>query len=462
MDVSRYILLLALMEKVSTGKDVAYLVSNERIVAKGVKGDKAYEEPIVNMLHNHSSPKGMIVASYIPTDMCLGLLWQKGLQQVIYVENFVAKTISLKDDVISDPVLLEVDEDASFDIASRIEGKNWRALKLKLNTFPTTQSLFNQWRNLLNDPQTQRSLKAEAIYVSRRCNNIYKKRVSKKAEINMLTRISTSIPMQPGNDDTEQEKKDRVWMKIAYALAAAALPDHRTKLEEDKKPSLLPHGHNVAAIMVSPTDLILGWGVNIKDLNGCFHAETSMILAYLAKNNASKLPEGVRIYSTLAPCHMCAGLITTLGVNIPVVVGHMDPRIKDSTLDKKKNGSIQRMTNMMPITEKPVVERFDPRRGPPSPSEHAVWVKKFLIEKGQFPTAADWLASEHTKAEEEKKKGIGVTTFLRTAPPKQLFSYNLTSLQELLDACVGDPGENKILKRGIDLIEKIKTSGLIR
>ncbi|MBN6713493.1 hypothetical protein JSY17_05760 [Pseudomonas capsici] len=245
-------------------------------------------------------------------------------------------------------------------------------------------------------------------------------------------------------------------MKIAYALAAAALPDQRKKPRKKNKPSFLPHGHNVAAIMVSSTDLILGWGVNIKDLNGCFHAETSMILAYLAKKNVSKLPAGVRIYSTLAPCHMCAGLITTLGINVPVVVGHMDPRIKDSTLDKKKNGSIQRMTTMMPITSKPVVNISDLKPGHIR-SEQGAWMQRFYTDTGKSPTAADWLASEHTKAGK-----MGVTTFLRSALPAQLFSYNLTSLQELLDAGVGDPGENEILKRGIALIEKIKTSGLIR
>lgn len=460
MDVSRYILLLALMEKVSTGKDVAYLVQDDKIIAKGVKGDKGYEEPIVNMLHNHSSPEGTIFATYAPTDMCQGLAWQKSLQKIIYAENFAPKSISLIDDVIHDPVDLEIG--SSFEIVPP-------GGEARLNTYPTTQLLFNNWDALFNQsaPQIELSDAAEDIYSSNQGIGTYDKRVSKGTETSMLTRISTSIPVQTGKVDTDPERKDRIWMKIAYALAAAALPDQRKKQKNKKKPSFLPHGHNVAAIMVSSTDLILGWGVNIKDLNGCFHAETSMILAYLAQKNVSKLPEGVRIYSTLAPCHMCAGLITTLGVNVPVVVGHMDPRIKDSTLDKKKNGSIQRMTTMMPITQKPIVNISDLKPGHIR-SEQAAWMQRFYTNTGKFPTAADWIASEHTKAEVEKnkdleekeKKPIGVTTFLRTDPPTQLFSYNLTSLKELLD--VGDPGENEILKRGIALIEKIKTSGLIR
>ena len=453
MDVSRYILLLALMEKNRTGKDLAYLVSNEKIIAKGVKGDKGYEEPIVNMLHNHPSHKGTIFATYTPTDMCLGLVWQKNLRKVIYAENFSPKIITLKDDVFRSPQPLKVEK--PFEVASRIRNRNEKNLKIKLNTFPATQSLLNEWSNLFNDKKTELSPEAEAIYGTYfHCTDIYKNRVSKVDEITMLTRIASSLPLQEGNCITSDDKKDRLWMKIAYALAGAALPDQR---QNDKEPPL-PHGHNVAALMVDSTDLVIGWGVNIKDLNGCFHAETSMLLAYLIKNNTDALPHNIRIYSTLAPCHMCAGLITTLGINVPVVVGHMDPRIKDSTLDKKKNGSIQRMTTMMPITKKPVVERFDPKKGPP-PSEHAAWMKKILIEKGRFPTAADWLDSEHVNDKENK----AVTKFLnKNESPKQLFSYNLTSLKELLDDCMGDPGENEILKRGIALIEKIKTSGLIR
>ncbi|AHF68552.1 hypothetical protein [Pseudomonas cichorii] len=84
-------------------------------------------------------------------------------------------------------------------------------------------------------------------------------------------------------------------------------------------------------------------------------------------------------------------------------------------------------------------------------------MQNFYNEKGNSPTAADWLTSEYTKDNKP------ITQFLNTnKSPTQLFSYNLTSLQELLDAGVGDPGENEILKRGIAMIEKIKTSGLIR
>ncbi|WP_095066847.1 Bd3614 family nucleic acid deaminase [Pseudomonas sp. Irchel 3A18] len=447
MDVSRYILLLALREKAQTGKDLAYLVSKEKIIAKGVKGDKGYEEPIVNMLHNHSSPKGTIFATYTPTDMCQGLAWHKGLRKIIYAINFIPWSIAIKEKTIDAPKALE--KTAAFVISSSLYGRDLNTL----NTFPATQPLLDQWHALLEHATL--SDKAKEIRASSKgCIDIYNTRVKEGDETTLLTRIATSIPIQTGSVVTEQNNKDRLWMKIAYALAGAALPAQRKKKGDLKSP--LPHGHNVAAIMVSNTDLILGWGVNINGLNGCFHAETSMILAYLTQNNTTQLPKDVRIYSTLEPCHMCSGLITTLSVNTPVVVGHMDPNIDNNTLKQGKNGSVQRMTTMMPIIQKPVVYLKNITKEN-NPTAHARWMQNFYNEKGNSPTAADWLTSEYTKDNKP------ITQFLNTnKSPTQLFSYNLTSLQELLDAGVGDPGENEILKRGIALIEKIKTSGLIR
>lgn len=485
MNIHYFFLAMALRDKENEGgKDVALLVSNNQVIAIGVVGNQAHEKAIVNLLHNFDRSSGCnIYATYVPTEMCLGLGWQRNVGSVVYLDGFNAKFVRPTDDGITDSFALGGDGD--FQISQRINSPKWRDDKARLDTFPTSSDALSKWINLFNSPKVDLTKGAYNIYDQiKRCGYVYHSRVSDVNEKSMLARMIDCVPVQTGACETEPSKKDNLWMKVAYALAGAALPDSRTALQQ---------GHNVAAIMVSNTDIILGWGVNINRLNGCFHAETSMVLAYLARNNASKLPDGVRIYSTLAPCHMCAGLITTVGTNVPVVVGHMDPRIQKSALDRKKNGSIQRLTAVLPIVQKPIIEIPElrkyansmspenvPKRFPslaavsnPHPGSRgtapddvmrpfafARWMSSTQAQLGRVPTAGDWLEAHHAEDGPRRK---GVTTFLRNNPaPKQLFKYNLDSLQELLDASVGDKGETAILQRGIALIKKIKVGGLIK
>ncbi|MBV6753295.1 hypothetical protein KV580_23495 [Pseudomonas chlororaphis] len=449
MNSHHYLLTLVLRKKSLTGKDVAFLVSGTKVIAIGEAGDKAYETAVVNLLHNHPNTSKLdVYSSCIPTEMCLGLCWQARVNAIVYPKNFAAKIVFPTDSAIRNE--LSLNAKGELDIPKRITGAGWQAKKLKLNTFPTSTPLLTEWIELFNSDALELTPTANTLYTQMHgCNEVYDSRVNKQSELDMLTRVASSVPAQEGACVTEQNNKDRLWMKIAYALAGATLPHNRGA-------GRLSSGHNVAAVMVSNTDVILGWGVNINGLNGCFHAETSMVLAYLIKSNTSKLPEGVRIFSTLAPCHMCAGLITTLGNNVPVVVGHIDPRIKNSALDLNKNGSIQHLTSMMPIVRKPVTAVKD---ADPAVFDHAGWVRSMIAKTGKLPSPGDWLDAQHA----QEKQARGVTTFLRHNPaPTQLFQYSLTSLQELLDSLVGDPGENKILERGIALIKKIREKGLIR
>jgi tRNA(Arg) A34 adenosine deaminase TadA len=62
----------------------------------------------------------------------------------------------------------------------------------------------------------------------------------------------------------------------------------------------------VAALLVDKFGRILAWALK-NPAHPALHAESSSILAY-----GERLPAGVRIYSTLKPCAMCAGWITTL------------------------------------------------------------------------------------------------------------------------------------------------------
>ncbi|HVU48087.1 MAG TPA: Bd3614 family nucleic acid deaminase, partial [Terracidiphilus sp.] len=69
---------------------------------------------------------------------------------------------------------------------------------------------------------------------------------------------------------------------------------------------------NIAAVLVSANNEILGWGLNTNDESTSRHAETNAIQSYQA-GQGTALPNGTRIYSTLDPCFMCAALFQHAG-----------------------------------------------------------------------------------------------------------------------------------------------------
>ena len=97
---------------------------------------------------------------------------------------------------------------------------------------------------------------------------------------------------------------------------------------------------NIGALAVAPNDCILGWAVNVSQVSRCCHAESLLILGLLRKGyNLANLR--LRIYCTLEPCHMCAGMITTFCPNAKVIYGMADSNIQNSCLARKRRGCEQ-------------------------------------------------------------------------------------------------------------------------
>jgi tRNA(Arg) A34 adenosine deaminase TadA len=93
----------------------------------------------------------------------------------------------------------------------------------------------------------------------------------------------------------------------------------------------------VAAILVNSTGKILSWGVK-NPAHPALHGETSALLGY-----GGNLPAGVRMYTTLKPCKMCAGWITTLtGGGHRVYYGQDDPTsaAEDTDLDRSRTSAL--------------------------------------------------------------------------------------------------------------------------
>jgi len=87
----------------------------------------------------------------------------------------------------------------------------------------------------------------------------------------------------------------RLYMMLAFALVQSGVGNSG-------------EGHNIGAVLVAPDGALLGWGLNTARKNYTFHAELNAIQDFYHRTN-QPLPEGCRMYTTLKPCQMCAGMI---------------------------------------------------------------------------------------------------------------------------------------------------------
>ncbi len=117
-----------------------------------------------------------------------------------------------------------------------------------------------------------------------------------------------------------------------YMMAAFAITEERARTGGPKR------GHNIGAILVNPEGQILGWGRNEMKDNYTFHAELNAVQSYFHRTGAP-IPDDSRLYTTLKPCAMCAGMLsacTETDQRIKVYYGQNDPgdHAKNTALDK--------------------------------------------------------------------------------------------------------------------------------
>jgi tRNA(Arg) A34 adenosine deaminase TadA len=122
------------------------------------------------------------------------------------------------------------------------------------------------------------------------------------------------------DDHTGFHTIHRIYMMAAYALVSS----------RKFGTSEVPGGKNIGVVMVSPNGKIIGCGVNTNQKNGTFHAEVNCLQSYYKYNKAAYLglPASTRIYSTLEPCEMCAGMIWESAADtstLLVYYGMVDP-----------------------------------------------------------------------------------------------------------------------------------------
>lgn len=82
------------------------------------------------------------------------------------------------------------------------------------------------------------------------------------------------------------------------------------RLGNSVKRGRILHDHNrpIGAILCDATGKVLSWAVNRAALNKTLHAEVDALQNYFKTRN-ELIPPGAKLYVSLKPCHMCAGMI---------------------------------------------------------------------------------------------------------------------------------------------------------
>jgi tRNA(Arg) A34 adenosine deaminase TadA len=103
------------------------------------------------------------------------------------------------------------------------------------------------------------------------------------------------------DDHTGFHTIHRIYMMAAYALVSS----------RKFGATNVAGGKNIGVLLVSPDGKIIGCGVNTNKDNGTFHAEVNCLQSFYKynKNGFAGFPPNSRLYSTLEPCEMCAGMI---------------------------------------------------------------------------------------------------------------------------------------------------------
>ncbi len=120
------------------------------------------------------------------------------------------------------------------------------------------------------------------------------------------------------NDKNLPEELSFILEKYDYKLKKALDFMHfaqdltkEIKVEKEKYES----NRQVACILVDSKHNILSYGLNENSRNKTLHAEINMIQKFYNQFNQF-IPKGSRIYTTLKPCKMCAGMIWHCAENI--------------------------------------------------------------------------------------------------------------------------------------------------
>jgi tRNA(Arg) A34 adenosine deaminase TadA len=99
-----------------------------------------------------------------------------------------------------------------------------------------------------------------------------------------------------------QTRNEKYWIDLALELVRPT-----QILREEQKP-LFQYNRPVAAVLISREGELLAWALNTNAVNKTLHAELNLVQSFYRKFG-SKIPAGSKLFTTLKPCKMCAGML---------------------------------------------------------------------------------------------------------------------------------------------------------
>jgi tRNA(Arg) A34 adenosine deaminase TadA len=191
-------------------------------------------------------------------------------------------------------------------------------------------------------------------------------------------------------------------------------------------------GSRIVGVLADDQGRIFGWQVNHRHINATFHAETNLVQA------VGQIPAGATLYSTLEPCHQCAGLFVRAG-GTRCVYGQNDPNMIGNTALAGLSSRLQQPT--LPAGLNPPMspgDRLDQIRDTASVAAQAAAVARTLDERRNQPILArvqDALANTNYLAIQTR-----VLNILNTAPSRDLFAESDVCLRTVVGIVRGQYG----------------------
>lgn len=289
-----------------------------KVVGIGVHtGDGGYQTAIVNVVQNLNMnlDECYVVATYQPTPMCEGMCKGRVLKGMTFIAG--------------GRIGVPTDNPAIGSSTLKIA----KADSSPLETAPALSGAL-AWFNGL-DPRNLTDVAGNAVASLRRVLNdataIYSTRYMPDKVRDLYTLTPTAPAVLLPADEEEQ-----IYMQLAYALVGQSWTE-LTTWTPGRNADQEMGGTNIGAVTVYQGKII-AWGLNSLAQNKTYHAETVMLGAYLAKNNASAMPSGCHIYTTLQPCRMCAGFIVRACPNARVYYGLRDQQLSTVLTAGATNG----------------------------------------------------------------------------------------------------------------------------
>ena len=122
--------------------------------------------------------------------------------------------------------------------------------------------------------------------------------------------------LNPQAQVVDEHLSDQKWMEFTNALLTPSLSASSLRIPSWGSAPQTPaytQDRSIAALLVGPhpehgREVILGVGFNTQSLNRTLHAEVNLVQNYHQRTGTG-LPAYSKIFTTLKPCRMCAGMI---------------------------------------------------------------------------------------------------------------------------------------------------------